>query len=289
MKNLVLCILFSVVGVTQSWGQIQEASRFFNNTNYTAFRINIPKKNPGGGVIFFVFGNWKYDNLFRSLNTKSFFSTVDSESIVTSNRINFFLSNDKIGRYFVDGAEIQLDYAMPISILGYSLHTSEQDIKSRYYIVAYVLDNKFENLEDTVTWRLVAYFNPQLEMKGELVSYDGSYFIKGIYSYLDKRSSTIKKSSYPSVFLLEKTDQNVIAVINIFSQKVLWQVDDLSYSDQTAVGIFTGVFNSMRFSLGRDGNLAKEKYYIDRKESKKEKRVFLFSREDILLPDQLEE
>lgn len=261
-------------------------SYFDASTPHSVYRMQKAWKTLGGGYRSFIFANWKYKNISYSTNTNNFFPSLPISDIITSNSITLIAENSDKESYTMRGAEITLKEKTPLSTLGYKLITSEDDVKSKYFYILYLISTQKDGSQVPYA-RMIVYLDRYLELKAELVSLDAIYFISSSYSVLRSTAKTIKTSPIPSLFILEKPNQTVISVTNTMSKQVLWRVDDLSYKDQKAVVLFAGGLNAMKFAVGRSNRLRAEKKYIQDEYTEEDKKQFLIHEEETLRPNQL--
>lgn len=265
----------------------QNIDNFFQSTtNYTAYPLLRGLKIRKGEIKNFSYGLWGFYNAFRFPPTKSFFANIPSDWVLTSNNFGFKMSKQDESAYNIEGAEIQLNRKLPITDLGYQLVTSDSSITSEYYIVAFAVNAQAGTHIKKVSARLFSYLNEAYEIEGEIVGLRNTYFIYGYYRYLNRRSRTLSKSSQPSLIVLERTDQQVLAVINILGKRAVWEANGLTSDEQAAVAFTCGVFNLIRFQIADSGYLAKKRRALNKSD---EEEPFLTNRDAILTPEQLSE
>lgn len=289
MKQLSLLSLFVIsMLVIPNMGNAQTISNFFEKrTNYSAVRMKIPLVREKGGADFSL-GVWKYYNIKYHINTDPFFSIVPIDKIINSIGIEFSMSHENLGLVRVRAAEIHLKSPVGLSELGVEFASSNLDPVSQYFIIAYLVDERSNSLNKAL-WRMVLYLNDTLDVVGEIVGREEIYFVKSHYSYLPENSATLVDSRLPSLFFVEKSDQYLIGAFNNLSLKVLWQSDDLSFSDQTALGICTGILHTMKFTIGNSGTMLSQKKRAIRRQEQEAQDSFLIDKNIIYTPDRLED
>lgn len=291
-KFVLRYFLLLLIGLlsTKVYAQNVDINRFFNTTkSYNAYPAQKVIFYPGGTLLRFYMGEWNYRRGVRFTSTKTLFSKVKLEDISNSNSVSFFMENENIKNYFVIGGELVLQKARSLSQVGFELFSKEEVI-SDYYAVFYASNSLIQrNIIVEPTWRTILYFSPQLYLEGEMIGLENVYFIRSTYQYVNF-SSKLSKSPTTSFFILEKSDQTVIAVANTLQKRVLWQIDDLSSKDKIAVGLFIGIINNIRFAVGKSG-LAARKDYLATQENRSQKRdrrsPWKLKKEDIILPEDL--